>query len=54
MTDITGRVIDTQYKPTIAGINTIEVKSADQLNAGIYFVRLTINGETQVLKLVKN
>lgn len=53
ITDIQGKVVNVITTGTIAGLNTIEVSDTTQLKAGIYFVRLTLNGETQVMKLVR-
>ncbi|MES2727444.1 MAG: T9SS type A sorting domain-containing protein [Bacteroidota bacterium] len=51
--DIQGKVVATKTANTVNGANTVEVNNTDNLQAGIYFARLTLNGESQVIKLVK-
>lgn len=51
--DIQGKVVATKTANTVNGSNTVEVNNTDNLQAGIYFARLTLNGEAQVIKLVK-
>lgn len=52
--DLQGKVVANKTVSIQAGINAIPVTEVDNLKAGVYFVRLTVNGETQVMKLVKN
>jgi hypothetical protein len=52
--DLRGKVVLIQNNVVTKGQNTMTVKGAEHLKSGIYFVRLNINDETQVLKLVKN
>lgn len=54
LVDIQGRSVGTQSFDVVAGINNTNFNNASALQAGVYFVRLTVNGETQTLKLVKN
>ena len=54
MTDIQGRIITRQTSVVTIGENEIPVNNASAVNAGFYFVRLTKDGETTVIKLVKN
>jgi hypothetical protein len=53
MVDLQGKVVSEQTAALVKGLNAI---SFDDLNvmAGVYFVKVTVDGETQVLKLVKN
>ncbi|MFA9212423.1 MAG: T9SS type A sorting domain-containing protein [Candidatus Methylacidiphilales bacterium] len=52
--NLEGKVIVTKTTSVTQGANTVPVVEAANLSAGIYFVRLTVDGETQVMKLVKN
>ena len=52
--DIQGKVIVSKSDFVMQGSNTIVIDNCNNLNNGIYFVRININGETQVMKLVKN
>jgi hypothetical protein len=54
MMDLQGKVVASQNAVVASGANTILVNEASTLKAGIYFVRMSINGEMQTLKLVKN
>jgi hypothetical protein len=54
MLDIQGKVVATLDAIITTGNNLVPITEANNLNKGIYFVRLTVNGETQVTKLVKN
>jgi hypothetical protein len=54
MMDIQGKVVASQETSLLTGSNTVAINNASDLNAGVYFVRVTLNGETQMLKLVKN
>jgi hypothetical protein len=54
MVDLQGRVVASQEATIASGPNTLSMKETTNLKSGIYFVRLTINGETQIIKLVKN
>jgi hypothetical protein len=52
--DIQGKVIVSKSDFVMEGSNTIVIDNCNNFNSGIYFVRININGETQVMKLVKN
>jgi hypothetical protein len=54
MVDLQGRVVASQEATISSGPNTLSMKETTNLKSGIYFVRLTINGETQIIKLAKN
>jgi hypothetical protein len=54
MMDIQGKVVMSQVMQTKAGINTFPVNKASALQSGIYFVRIQANGQTQMVKLIKN
>ncbi len=54
ITNIQGKVITVKNTDVQKGLNTITLTELNDLSAGIYFVRLSVNGETQVMKLVKN
>lgn len=54
MVDLQGKVVAEQTSDTLKGLNEISFDNLHGLQAGIYFVKITVDGETQVLKLVKN
>jgi hypothetical protein len=54
MVDLQGKVVATQTSATVKGFNAIAIHNVDGLQTGVYFVKVTVDGETQVLKLVKN
>jgi hypothetical protein len=54
MVDLQGRIVAEQTSVVIKGLNEISFSNLQDLQAGIYFVKVTVDGETQVLKLVKN
>jgi len=54
ITNIQGKVITVKNTNVQTGLNLITLSELNDLSAGIYFVRLSVNGETQVMKLVKN
>lgn len=47
--DLTGRTITTQN--IIQGMNTLNIQN---VNSGIYFIRLTSNNDTKTIRIVKN
>jgi hypothetical protein len=49
--DLQGRLISTQENNVIEGFNTFTI--GNSLNAGIYFVKVTMNNETKTIKLIK-
>ncbi|AMS25804.1 hypothetical protein AEM51_01065 [Bacteroidetes bacterium UKL13-3] len=52
--DLQGKQVNVQSKEITKGFNVLQVTNVEALHTGIYFVKVTINGETQVMKLVKN
>jgi hypothetical protein len=54
MVDLQGRKVLSSTADIGLGNNVIPVKNEATIYPGVYFVRLTLNGETQVTKLVKN
>ncbi len=51
--DIQGKKAYAQTIEVTKGMNTASVNNLEKLQSGIYFMRVTINGETQIIKLVK-
>jgi hypothetical protein len=54
MTDLQGRTVNEQTVQAAKGNNQFSFDNLGGLQSGIYFVKLTIGGEMQVLKLVKH
>lgn len=54
MLDIQGKTVASHEADIISGSNTLSMLETASMKPGIYFIRLTVNGETQTLKLVKN
>lgn len=54
MTDIQGRLISRQTLPVVKGYNAVAVENVSAVQTGIYLVKITVNGETRIVKLVKN
>jgi hypothetical protein len=54
MIDIQGKVVATQNVSVVSGTNVLPMQETSTLNDGVYFVRITMNNETHMLKLVKN
>ncbi|MBJ7427353.1 MAG: T9SS type A sorting domain-containing protein [Bacteroidia bacterium] len=52
--DIQGKVLVSKSFKTVDGLNTLNMADLSNLSAGIYFVKLSVNGDTQTMKLVKN
>lgn len=52
--DLQGKVLLSKSFNTVNGINTLNMTDLANLNAGIYVVKVTVNGQTMVHKLVKN
>jgi hypothetical protein len=53
--DLQGKIVASKISTmNVDGLNTIEIDNLNQLQAGIYFARITYNGSTQVKKIVKN
>ncbi len=53
LSDITGRKIMTKELEITKGENSFELNESASLQQGIYFVRLTVNGNSSVIKIVK-
>lgn len=53
MMDIQGKQVAEVTAPAVKGINTIDMEAVTELLPGMYFVKITLNGESQVLKLMK-
>jgi hypothetical protein len=53
MMDMKGRLVTEQSATVVQGSNTIEVNNLSGVQPGVYFVRITTNGETQVIKMIK-
>lgn len=51
--DVFGKRVQTNRILLTAGENNVAWDNVSTLNKGIYFVRITMNGEEQVLKLIK-
>jgi hypothetical protein len=52
--DLQGKVLVSKNFNTVNGLNTLNINDLPNLNAGIYVVKVTVNGQTFVHKLVKN
>lgn len=53
VSDVQGRIVSTQTVTAIKGNNSANLEHMNRLQTGVYFVKVTINGNTQVLKLIK-
>lgn len=53
VTDVAGSIIQQQTSKVNAGVNDLSEFSLQQLSSGIYFVRVIVNGETTVRKVMK-
>ena len=52
--DIQGKLIANKLVSIVKGLNIVSMNENSNLHIGIYFVRVTINGEMKTMKLVKN
>lgn len=52
--NIQGKVVSTKIVSVVAGLNNFPITENASLQAGVYFVRTTLNGEVKTMKLVKN
>lgn len=52
--DLQGRLVNAQTKDVTKGFNVMEVNNVENLHTGIYFVKITVDGESQMVKLIKN
>lgn len=53
ITDIQGKAVSSYSKETAAGMNTLSIDGSTLNGAGIYFVKVTMDGESKVVKLIK-
>lgn len=51
--DLQGRVVRSQATAVVNGLNTVELSSCESLETGVYFLRISVGGESQVVKLIK-
>lgn len=51
--DVTGKKVRDEFKILAEGGNMIAVQNVSELNAGVYFIAITANGQRQVNKLIK-
>jgi hypothetical protein len=54
MMDIQGRVVRTNEFTLVKGSNVLKMNETSSLENGVYFLRVTVNRETQMLKMIKN
>ncbi len=54
MVDMQGRKVANISTSVNAGVNTIPVNNMATIDKGVYFISVTVAGETQTIKLVKN
>lgn len=54
MVDLQGKVVNEQTTVISRGLNTVTIDNVSNLHAGIYFVKVIVDGDTQLVKLVKN
>ncbi len=52
--DIRGRKVASTAKSLVEGMNEVRVSEVATLETGIYFVKTTVNGESKVVKVMKN
>ena len=52
--DISGRMILTNNHAVTEGNNTIAISEMSNLNTGVYFVRVILDGQEVVVKMIKN
>lgn len=53
MTNIQGKTIATETVSAVKGNNNLPVTRFANLEAGVYFLRITVGGESQVIKMIK-
>jgi hypothetical protein len=53
MTDIQGRTVANESAAVVKGNNTLSLQHMDALQSGVYFLKVDIEGEIQVIKLIK-
>lgn len=54
MTDIQGRTVASETTFAHKGNNTLTLNNIAALQAGVYFLKVNVDGENQVIKLIKN
>lgn len=52
--DLQGKLVLTQSLNLTKGTNVVKVDNIDKIQLGVYLLHLSVNGETQVIKVVKN
>ncbi|MES2380817.1 MAG: BNR-repeat neuraminidase N-terminal domain-containing protein [Bacteroidota bacterium] len=52
--DLQGKVVLSQSLVLTKGTNVVKVDNIDKMQLGVYLLHLTMNGETQIIKVVKN
>ena len=52
--NIQGMVVSEQSQSVTNGMNRVDLNGLSTLDRGMYFVQLTVNGETTVVKMMKN
>jgi hypothetical protein len=53
MTDIQGKVVAAETVPAVKGSNNLTLTNIADLQSGVYFLKVTVEGETQILKVIK-
>jgi hypothetical protein len=51
--DIAGRIVLQQQPALVKGNNLLPVDGLSNMNAGVYFLTISVNGQTETLKLIK-
>lgn len=51
--DATGKKLWSRHEAVIEGVNTISLQNTKDLSSGLYFVGVTINGQKQIRKIIK-
>lgn len=54
MVDLQGKIVNSQTTVISKGLNTVTIDNVLHLHAGIYFVKVMVDGDMQLVKLVKN
>jgi hypothetical protein len=54
MFDVHGKLVAEQSAQAVKGSNEVHFTELQNLHTGIYFIKVTVDGETRVLKLVKH
>jgi hypothetical protein len=51
--DLHGKIVYNQQLESNNGLNKVIINDVEALTSGFYFAKLTVNGETQTVKLIK-